>query len=106
MARRFLPWDYGVRNLFRRPSRSALTLGGLTVVVLLVLIVVGFIRGLETSLAATGNPNNVLVYAMTSGADIENSAVPARTPGLLAASVSGVQNRFEVKYVSPELYLG
>ena len=106
MARRFLPWDYGVRNLFRRPSRSALTLGGLSVVVLLVLVVVGFIRGLESSLAATGNPNTVLVYALSSGADIENSAVPGRTPGLLAASVSGVRNRFDMKYVSPELYLG
>lgn len=106
MAKRLLPWDYGVRNLFRRPSRSALTLAGLSVVVLLVLVVVGFIRGLESSLAATGNPNTVLVYALSSGADIENSAVPARTPGLLAASVAGIRNRFETKYVSPELYLG
>lgn len=106
MARRLLPWDYGVRNLFRRPSRSALTLAGLSVVVLLVLVVVGFIRGLEGSLAATGNPNTVLVYALSSGADIENSAVPARTPNLVSASVPGVRNRFETKYVSPELYLG
>src|SRR5689334_18538837 len=106
MVKRLLPWDYGVRNLFRRPSRSALTLAGLSVVVLLVLVVVGFIRGLESSLAATGNPNTVLVYALSSGADIENSTVPARTPGLLAASVAGVRNRFDTKYVSPELYLG
>ena len=42
---RLLPWEYGVRNLFRRPSRTLLTLAGLTLVVLLVLIVVGFIRG-------------------------------------------------------------
>ena len=106
MARRLLPWDYGVRNLFRRPSRSALTLGGLSIVVLLVLVVVGFIRGLEASLAATGNPNDVLVYSMSSGADIENSAIPARTPALLSASVGGVRQRHDVKYVSPELYLG
>jgi putative ABC transport system permease protein len=106
MARRRLPWDYGVRNLFRRPSRSALTLAGLSVVVLLVLVVVGFIRGLEASLAATGQPNVVLVYALSSGADIENSAVPARTPSLLAASVSGVREQHGVQFVSPELYLG
>jgi hypothetical protein len=62
MAWRLLPWDYGVRNLFRRPSRSALTLGGLSIVVLLVLVVVGFIRGLEASLAATGRPNVMLVF--------------------------------------------
>ena len=105
-GQRLLPWDYGVRNLFRRPSRSALTLGGLTIVVLLVLVVVGFIRGLEKSLAATGNPNVVLVYSLSSSADVENSSIPERTPALLAASVDGVRRQHGVEYVSPELYLG
>ena len=76
MARRLLPWDYGVRNLFRRPSRTALTLGGLSIVVLLVLVVVGFIRGLEASLASTGNPNTVLVYALSSGATSKTQRFP------------------------------
>lgn len=106
LGQRLLPWDYGVRNLFRRPMRSALTLSGLTVVVLLVLVVVGFIRGLEKSLAVTGNPNVVLVYALSSAADIENSSIPGRTPSLLAASVDGVRRQYGVEYVSPELYLG
>ncbi len=106
LGQRLLPWDYGVRNLFRRPSRSALTLGGLTIVVLLVLVVVGFIRGLEKSLAATGNPNVVLVYSLSSAADIENSSIPGRTPALLSASVDGVRSQYGVEYVSPELYLG
>jgi len=105
LGQRLLPWDYGVRNLFRRPSRTALTLGGLTIVVLLVLVVVGFIRGLEKSLAATGNPNVVLVYSLSSAADIENSSIPGRTPALLAASVDGVRRLHGVEYVSPELYL-
>ncbi|NOY29411.1 MAG: ABC transporter permease [Planctomycetes bacterium] len=105
-GQRLLPWDYGVRNLFRRPSRSILTLGGLTIVVLLVLVVVGFIRGLEKSLAATGNPNVVLVYALSSAADVENSSIAGRTPALLSASVDGVRSQYGVEYVSPELYLG
>lgn len=106
IGRRLLPWDYGVRNLFRRPTRSALTFGGLSIVVLLVLVVVGFIRGLEKSLSATGNPNVVLVYALSSAADIENSSIAARTPGLLSASVEGIRQRHGVAYISPELYLG
>lgn len=105
-GQRLLPWDYGVRNLFRRPSRSALTLSGLAVVVLLVLVVVGFIRGLEKSLAASGSPNVVLVYSLASAADIENSSIPASTPALLNASVDGVRRTFGVEHVSPELYLG
>ena len=53
---RLLPWEYGIRNLFRRPARSGLTLVALTTVVLLVLVVVAFIRGLESSLAVSGDP--------------------------------------------------
>lgn len=106
LGQRLLPWDYGVRNLFRRPTRSVLTLVGLTVVVLLVLVVVGFIRGLERSLAASGSPNVVLVYALSSGADIENSSIPGSAPALLTASVDGVRRTFGEEHVSPELYLG
>lgn len=106
LGSRPLPWDYGVRNLFRRPSRSALTLCGLTIVVLLVLVVVGFIRGLEKSLAATGNPNVVLVYSLSSAADIENSSIPGSTASLLSASGVGIRQARGVEYVSPELYLG
>ncbi len=43
---RLLPWEYGIRNLFRRPTRSVLTFAALTTVILLVLVVVAFIRGL------------------------------------------------------------
>jgi ABC-type antimicrobial peptide transport system permease subunit len=101
-----LPWEYGVRNLLRRPTRTALTLGALATVVLLVFVVVGFIRGLEKSLAVSGDPDVVLVYSMNAEANIENSAIPARTPALLTASVSGVRRHFGVTAVSPELYLG
>lgn len=106
IRRRFLPWDYGVRNLMRRPLRSALTLVALTTVVLLVFVVVGFIRGLETSLAASGDPQVVLVYSVGAEENIENSSIAARTPDLLAASLDGIARRFGVPHVSPELYLG
>ncbi len=103
---RLLPWEYGVRNLLRRPTRTLLTLGALATVILLVFVVVGFIRGLEKSLAVSGDPSVVLVYSLGAEENIENSAVPARTPALLKASLNGVQQRFGVDYISPELYLG
>jgi putative ABC transport system permease protein len=102
---RLLPWDYGIRNLFRRPTRTALTLLGLMTVVLLVFVVVAFIRGLDASLTASGDPNVVLVYAIGAAEDIENSAVSARTPALLSASLSAIDRRHGVSYVSPELYV-
>lgn len=104
--RRRLPWDYGVRNLLRRPARTALTLAALTTVVFLVLVVVGFIRGLEGSLQVSGDPAVVLVYSLGANENIENSAVPVGSVGLLTASLDGVQRRYGEPHVSPELYLG
>lgn len=106
IRRRFLPWEYGVRNLLRRPSRSLLTLGAIATVVFLVLVVVGFIRGLEKSLAGSGDPSVVLAYSVTAEANIENSSIVGRSPDLLAASVDDVEERHGVRCVSPELYFG
>lgn len=103
---RLLPWEYGIRNLFRRPMRSALTLVGLTTVVVLVLVVVGFIRGLERSLAVSGDPQTAIVFSLGMGENLEYSSIPMRTSDLVAASIGGIQERYGAKYVSPELYLG
>lgn len=106
MFRRLLPWEYGVRNLLRRPTRTVLTLLALSTVVLLVFVVVGFIRGLEKSLAESGDRDVVLIYSVGAEENIENSAIAAQIPALLSASLDGVQTRFGVEHVSPELYLG
>jgi putative ABC transport system permease protein len=103
---RLLPWEYGVRNLFRRPSRSLLTVFGLTLVVLLVLVVVGFIQGLEASLAVSGDPRVVLVHAPGGSENVETSTVAGRTGPVLAASVEAIQRRYGQAYVSPEIYMG
>ena len=103
---RLLPWEYGVRNLLRRPMRTALTLAALTTVVLLVFAVVGFVRGLERSLAVSGDPGVTLVYSLGTEENLENSAVSASVPGLLAASVDAIDEAHGEKRISPELYFG
>lgn len=103
---RLLPWEYAIRNLFRRPLRTCLTLGGLTTVIVLVFVVVGFIRGLGRSLAISGNPQTALIFSLGMGENLEYSSIPMRTSDLIPASVVGIQERFGQKYVSPELYLG
>jgi len=106
MRRRLLPWDYGVRNLFRRPSRTLLTLVAMTTVILLIFVVVGFIRGLEVSLQVSGDLDVVLAYSVNAEENIENSSVAGRISGLLAASLPGIQRRFGSIHLSPELFLG
>ncbi len=103
---RLLPWEYGIRNLFRRPLRTVLTFLGLTTVIVLILVVVGFIRGLENSLAVSGDPQTAIVYSLGMGENIEYSSIPMRTSDLVPASITGIQERYGNKYVSPELYLG
>ncbi len=101
-----LPWEYGVRNLARRPVRTALTMMALATVVMLVFVVVGFIRGLAQSLTVSGDEHVVLVYSVNSEENIENSSIAARTPALLTASVDGTVTRFGLTHASPELYAG
>ena len=100
-----LPWEYGVRNLFRRPIRSLLTLAALATVIMLVFLMVGFIRGLEQSLVISGDSDVVLVYSVNSEESLDNSAIAARTPELLTSSLSGIVQRFGVTHISPEMYL-
>ena len=101
-----LPWEYGIRNLFRRPLRSALTLLALSTVTLLVLVVLGFLRGLEHTLQVSGNPHNAYVFSLGMGENLEYSSIPHRSSDLLASSLAGIRRDFGQPYVSPELYLG
>ena len=101
-----LPWEYAIRNLFRRPLRTLLTFVGLTTVIVLVFVVVGFIRGLERSLAVSGDPRTAVIFSLGMGENLEYSSIPMRTSDLVPASVVGVYERFGQSYVSPELYLG
>jgi ABC-type lipoprotein release transport system permease subunit len=79
---------------------------GLTTVIVLVFVVVGFIRGLERSLAVTGDPQNAVIFSLGMGRNLEYSSIAMRTSDLVPASVRGIQERYGAKYVSPELYLG
>ncbi|MFK7821005.1 MAG: ABC transporter permease [Planctomycetaceae bacterium] len=106
MSFRPLPWEYAIRNLFRRPLRTFLTFAGLTTVVVLVFVVIGFIRGLESSLDVSGDDRTVLAFSLGMGENLEYSSIPMRTADLIGASVAGIQQRYDQKYVSPELYLG
>jgi len=101
-----LPWEYGIRNLMRRPLRTALTLIALTIVTLLVMVVLGFVRGLDRSLTTGGQPHTVIVFSLGMGENLEYSSVLMRSADLLAASIPGIRERYGKKYASPELYLG
>ena len=80
---RLLPWEYAIRNLFRRPLRTFLTCAVLTTVVVLVFVVVGFIRGLERSLAVSGDHRTAIVFSLGMGKNLEYSSIPMRTSDVI-----------------------
>ena len=49
--------------------------------------IIGFVRGLEASLAVSGEPGVVIVHARGAAENVENSTVAGRTPALLASSM-------------------
>lgn len=85
---RLLPWDYGIRNLLRRPLRTALTILGLALVVFLLLVVMSFQRGLESSLSRSGDPNIVVLVNVNAAENIENSSIPDQVAAIARTEFS------------------
>ncbi len=101
---RLLPWDYGVRNLQRRPLRTVLTALGLTLVVFLLLLVVSFLRGLDVSLQQSGDEQVVLLHSIAAAENLENSSISDQVPALVRSELAPhLLNVNEVPALSPEL---
>jgi putative ABC transport system permease protein len=101
---RTLPWDYGVRNLGRRPVRTVLTALGLALVVFLLLLVLGFVRGLEISLKQSGDPDVVLLHNANAAENLENSSIADEVPALARTEFAGQLVHYgNSPAVSPEL---
>jgi ABC-type antimicrobial peptide transport system permease subunit len=105
-AMRLLPWDYGVRNLLRRPLRTGLTALGLTLVVFLLLLVVGFLQGLNTCLEQSGDEQVAMIHSITAADNLENSSISDQLPTLVKTELSGIMVNYEdTSAFSPELVI-
>ena len=100
-----LPLEYAVRNLGRNPVRMILSIGGSMLVVLLVLAAAGFVTGMQHAFVESGNSKNVILLGTGSEESLERSEIPMRTPGIVAASISGLAERAGIEAVSPEIHL-
>ena len=58
-----LPPSHAVRNLWRRPIASLLTIIGIAAVVFSATAIAALARGVETRLEATGDPRNLLMIS-------------------------------------------
>lgn len=102
---RTLPFDYAARNLGRSWLRLALSVLGSALVVVLMLAAAGFVRGMSTSIRATGSPENVILLGVGSEESIERSEVEPSVPSEVEATLSCVRTRAGVGFVSPEVHV-
>jgi putative ABC transport system permease protein len=78
---------------------------GSALVVLLVLAAAAFVRGMDSSLRATGHPDNVIILGTGSEESIERSEIEAGVGGLVTATIPGIRTRAGQAYVSPEVHV-
>jgi ABC-type antimicrobial peptide transport system permease subunit len=67
-----IPLAYSVRNLWTRRLTTALTAGGMALVVFVFAAVLMLDAGLRAALVATGQPDNILVTRRASGTEIQS----------------------------------
>lgn len=83
-----VPFSYVARNLFARKLTTALTAGGMALVVYVFATVLMLAAGLKETLVATGQPDNVLVIRqgsqseVQSGIDRPSAAIVESLPGI------------------------
>lgn len=94
-----LPFDYAVRNLGRRPTRTLLTVGASALVTALLVATASFVRGLGTTFSGAARDDVALVLSRASEGDIVRSAI---APGV-ATLVRGLPG---VVAASPEVHMG
>jgi len=100
-----LPLSYPLRNLRRRPIRTAMTLGGIAVVVFAAALMIALSRGVLKRLDVTGEPQNLLVISRA-GQNVMFSSITedelvqlVSLPGVASGASGG-------KLVSPEIMHG
>ena len=100
-----LPISYAVRNLWRRRTRTSLTLLGIALITTLVILMGGFAQGLAST-ASTAAANDVIVLTGSAGEhDLVRSVIPRGKAEAAAASMPGVLTVDGRRAVSIELHI-
>ena len=99
-----LPFTYALRNLMRRPGRSAQLILGSGLVVLLLMLAASLNRGMARVLIASGSPQNVILLGAGSEESIERSEVGSSVRDIIAASIPGLRTVLGRPAVSGEVH--
>ncbi len=105
MPRR-LPFDYAVRNLGRRPLRTAIVGLSSALVAALFVATAAFVRGLDSTFSGAARDDTAMLVSSVAERDVVRSTVSAGLAELVAASVAGVAKVHGEPCVSSEIHMG
>jgi putative ABC transport system permease protein len=101
-----LPLDYAIRNLARRPLRTALAGLSTALAAALVTGAAAFVGGLDRGFGGAAAEDAAILISSVAERDVVRSTVTAGLPGLVAANVRGIRSFDGVPAVSGELHFG
>jgi putative ABC transport system permease protein len=105
MARK-LPFDYAIRNLGRRPLRTALTALSSALVAALLVATTAFVRGLDSTFAGAAQADTAILISSVAERDVVRSTVTAGLSELVSASVPDIRHIGGVPAISAEIHMG
>jgi len=102
-----LPFSHATRNLLRDPGRLIQTVLGSGLVVFLILLASSFNAGMQSVLAGTGSPENVILLGAGSEESVERSEISPQTVSLALGGIRGISSRLGTPAASGEVhYMG
>lgn len=100
-----LPFAYLLRNLVRRPARSAATLGGIALTTLLVIAMHAFSSSLSSAASRGARDDVVLLLGVSAEVDLVRSVIARGSAEVAAAAAPGVRSVDGQRAASVELHI-
>jgi putative ABC transport system permease protein len=100
-----LPIGYALRNLWRRRTRTLVTLVGIALITVLVILMSGFARALASTTQATADPDVVVVTGTTGEYDLVRSVIALADARAIAINLPGVVEEDGRRAASVELHI-
>lgn len=100
-----LPFGYVLRNLLRRRTRSAVTVGGVMVTTMLVIAMTAFADGMAGAATGSARADRAYLLGVSAEVDLVRSVITRGNAEAAAAAVPGVLTVDGVRTASVELHI-
>lgn len=100
-----LPFEYPLRNLSRRRTRSTLIAAACALVAAVLVAAFAFVGGLDKSFQRSGRSDVAVLLSAAAQRDLVRSALTPQVAELVTAEIDGILRVHGVPAVSPEIHM-